>query len=613
MCGIVGLCRIGDDDLLLRMTGLLTHRGPDDEGVWSSGDVRFGHRRLSILDPTDAGHQPMRSDDGELCVTFNGEIYNFRQLRDELEHLGHRFHTRTDTEVLLHAYRQWGDDFVGRLDGIFAFGLWDEPRRRLLLARDHTGVKPLFWHATRDGGLAFASELKVFRLLPGFRSEVNRRALRSALRFACNLETESMLAGVHKLLPGERLVWTDGRMDVANFWTHPDCRPRDWDPTELATTLRDTLARTVEAQLVSDVSLGAALSGGLDSSGIVALMARAGGSVKTFTVGHGHDDPDLINARLVAEHCGTDHFELLVDAPDLADLAPRVMYYLEEPAGQMESVQMFLNYEAAAKHVKVLLVGEGSDELFAGYDRFKLFDQKLPFTDGMRRALYERVYMYADRQPRHPLAYAVARGAWGPLPASPLSDPLPRAPEPPLHGLSRERALEVALNWDQRTYLHHLALKRADATGMAHGLELRVPFLAREVVELAATIPGRFMRLGGVEKWILREALRPLLPAAIIDRKKRPFQMRHGRSLVETLELMAERLLKPADVARRGFFEPARVATLLRRRPSRRSPVIAQRVWSFRVWATLLSELWARIFIDRDPAAPPPASLEDVS
>ncbi len=612
MCGIVGLLRCGDGAVLRRMTRLLTHRGPDDEGFWESDDVLLGHRRLSILDPTPAGHQPMVSDGGELAITFNGEIYNFRQLRTELEQLGERFHTGSDTEVLLAGYRQWGDDLLPRLDGIFGFGLWDAQAERLLLARDHVGVKPLYWHRGPDGALAFASEIKPFRLLPDFVPAVSRPALRSALRFACNLETETMLAGVHKLLPGQRLVWQRGGVEVHDYWQFPEPAPRIEDPKATAGRLREVLERTIQAQMISDVPLGAALSGGLDSSGIVALMARAGGRVKTFTVGHGADDPDLLASRVVAEHCGTEHTETLVEAPHLADLAPRAMWFLEEPAGQMEAVQMFLNYEAAAEHVKVLLVGEGADELFAGYDRFKLFDQKLPLTPGMRRALYERVYMYADRQPRHLLAGLASRLAWGPLPGSPLPDPHPRHAEPPLQGLGREAALERALNWDQRTYLHHLALKRADATGMAHSLELRVPFLGKEVVECAATIPGRLMRKDGIEKWVLREALRDVLPPRIAQRPKRPFQMRHGSSLVDTLDLMSEKLLQPGDVAARGFFDPAKVAKLLRDRPSTRKPVVAQRVWSYRVWATLLCELWARLFLDRDPEAPAPSSLQEV-
>lgn len=612
MCGIVGAIRLADAEIVRRMTRLIAHRGPDDEGFWSDGDVVFGHRRLSILDLSPAGHQPMQSVDGELTIVFNGEIYDFPQVRAELERLGHRFRTHTDTEVILLGYRQWGDAVLERIEGIFAFGLWDAAAGRLLLARDRSGVKPLYWHA-RDGGIAFASELKPFRLLPGFVSEVNRRALRSTMRFACNLEEESMLAGVHKLAPGRKLVWQDGRIAVSPYWSYPEPRPRAWGAEDAARTLREVLGRTVRAQMISDAPLGAALSGGLDSSGVVALMAEHGAKVRTYTVGHGQDDPDLQAARVVAEHCRTEHHEIMIQSEDVLDLLPKVMWFLEEPLGQMEAVQMYLNYAAASQHVKVLLVGEGADELFAGYDRYRLFDAKRRLTPGLRSALYERVYMYADRQPRHLLGAAISRLAFGRLPGSPMADPMPRAAEPPLAGLPRERALERALNHDQRGYLHELSLKRADATGMAHGLELRVPFLGKDVVELAATFPGDLIRRGGVEKWLLREALRPLLPQRIVERRKRGFQMQLDQRLVDTLLELCDRLLPPDRVAQRGFFDPARVAALRAGRPRKSAAFIAHRVWSFRLWAMLMAEIWARLFLDAPPGAPAPAGLEDIA
>lgn len=612
MCGIVGAVRIADGDVVRRMTRLLAHRGPDDEGFWQDGDVVFGHRRLSILDLSPAGHQPMQTEDGELTIVFNGEIYDFLRVREELERLGHRFRTHSDTEVLLLGYRQWGDAMLERIEGIFAFGLWDAAAGRLLLARDRSGVKPLYWHA-RDGGLAFASELKPFRLLPGFVSAVSRRALRSTMRFACNLEEESMLAGVHKLAPGRKLVWQDGRVQVSSYWSYPEPCARAWSPDDAARTLRDVLGRTVRAQMISDAPLGAALSGGLDSSGVVALMAEHGATVRTYTVGHGHDDPDLIEARVVAEHCRTEHHEIMIESEDVLDLLPRVMWFLEEPLGQMEIVQMHLNYEAASKHVKVLLVGEGADELFAGYDRYRLFDRAQRLTPGLRTALYERVYMYADRQPRHLLGALVSRIAFGRLAGSPMQDPLPRAAEPSLRGLPRERALERALNHDQRTYLPELSLKRADATGMAHGLELRVPFLGREVVELAATFPGDLHRKGGVEKWLLREALRPLLPQRIVERRKHGFQMRLDQRLVDTLQAMCDRLMPDDQVAARGFFDPRRVRALRDGRPRAGASFIAHRVWSFRIWAMLMAEVWARLFLDAPPGSPPPAHLADIA
>jgi len=611
MCGIVGVVRLAGRDVVERMTRLVAHRGPDDAGIWQEGEVVLGHRRLSILDLSPSGHQPMLTDDGESAIVYNGEIYNFVAVRAELERLGHRFRSHSDTEVVLLGYREWGDGVLERIEGIFAFGLWDAVAGRLLLARDRSGVKPLFWYQ-RDGGLAFSSELKPFRLLPGFVSEVNRRALRSTMRFVCNLEEESMLVGVRKLAPGGKLVWQSGRVQLSGYWSYPEPRPRPWSPRDAAASLRDVLGRTVRSQMISDAPLGAALSGGIDSSGIVALMAENGAKVRTYTVGHGSADPDLIAARRVADHCRTEHHEILIESEDLADLLPRVTWFLEEPLGQMETAQMYLNYQAASKHVKVLLVGEGADELFAGYDRFKLFDASRMLTPGLREALYERFYLCADRQPRHRLARLMAQAAFGHLAPSPMADPLPRAGEPPIHGLQRERAMERAMNHDQRTYLHHLSLKRADATGMAHGVELRVPFLGRAVVELAASFPGDLSRRGGVEKWVLREAVRPLLPAAIVERRKRPFQMQIDRRLVDTLQRLCELLLPPDRVRSRGFFDPELVAALRAGRPRRSAAPNAHVAWAYRMWAMVMAEVWARLFLDRPPEAPPPATLDEL-
>lgn len=616
MCGIAGTVRIGDRALVEQMTEMMAYRGPDDFGVYEDGEVRLGHRRLSIIDLSEAGHQPMQTDDGQLVITFNGEIYNYRDLRFELEKRGHRFHTGTDTETILYAYREFGIDFLSHLEGMFAFALWDRKQRQLLLARDRTGIKPLFYYQQGDG-LAFASELKPILLVPGLERCVNRRALRSAIRYASNIEDESMLALVFKLPPGHWLVWRDGVCKQGTYWTHPLPAPEPWDEKQLSKELRTTLTQVVQAHMISDAPLGAALSGGLDSSGIVALMSQGvqAGRVETFTVGHGADDPDLINARLVAEHCRSNHHEILISAENVADLLPRVVWHLDEPLGQMESIQMFINYREAAKYVKVLLVGEGADECFAGYSRYKLLYQGIPMPSKMRKQLYERVYMYADKAPSALSARLVARSLWGQLPGSPLPDPGPCAPMP-LSGVNGRDVLEQALVYDQRTYLHHLSLKRADAVGMAHSLELRVPFVDRQIVELAARIPASLMirgtRWGLMEKYILRRALEPLLPPTITWRRKRGIQMRLNLGLIETLDYLCDRLLRPEDVRARGFFDPRFVEALRLGRPGRFSTPMAHRVWSYRVWAMLLCETWARIFLDRPPPMDAPASLADL-
>lgn len=611
MCGIAGTVRIGDLALVERMTNLISYRGPDDHGFYEDGDVRLGHRRLSILDLSAAGHQPMLSDDGELAITFNGEIYNFRTLREELEKRGYHFHTETDTEVMLNAYREFGVDFLTHLEGMFAFALWDRKRKQLLLARDRTGIKPLFYYQQGDG-LAFASELKPILLVPGLERRVNRRALRSAIRFASNIEDESMIQGVFKLPPAHFMIWRDGVCTQGTYWNHPNAAPEHWDEQSLASELRQTLTDVVQSHMISDAPLGAALSGGLDSSGIVALMAQGhNGSVDTFTVGHGTDDPDLIKARLVADHCRTNHHEILISAENVLDLLPAVIWHLEEPLGQMESLQMYINYREAAKFVKVLLIGEGADECFAGYARYKLLHRSIPLPQSVRKDLYERVYMYADQSPNTFPARAVARTLWGHLPGSPLPDPKPLAPLP-FAGVNGKHVLEQALIHDQRTYLHHLSLKRADAVGMAHSVELRVPFLDRKIVELAARIPASLMMRRGMEKYILRRALEPLLPRSISWRRKRGFQMRLNLGLVDTLNYLCDKLLNPEAVKARGFFDPELVNTLRYRRPGRFATPMAQKVWSYRVWSMILCELWARTFLDRSVTNGPAKTVDDL-
>jgi asparagine synthase (glutamine-hydrolysing) len=613
MCGIAGTARIGDLTLVEKMTALMAYRGPDDYGLYEDGEVRLGHRRLSILDVSAAGHQPMQTDDGQLVITFNGAIYNYRQLRAELEKQGHRFHTGTDTETILYAYREYGRQFVDRLEGMFAFALWDRQNRQLLLARDRIGIKPLFYYQ-RGNGLAFASELKALLYVPGLERRVNRRALRSAIRYASNIEDEAMIASVFKLRPGHFLVWRDGVCEQVQYWSHPSPRPEAWDEQGLTKVLREKLAHVVRSHTVSDVPLGVALSGGLDSSGIVALLAQqnGGGKVDTFTVGHGTDDPDVVSARLVAEHCRTNHHEIIVSAENIADLTPRVVWHLEEPLGQMETVQMYVNYREAARFVKVLLIGEGADECFGGYERYKLLSPWLPLPFAVSKDLYERVYQHSDGSLLTNSGRAITRLMWGKAPVSPLVDSHPRAGSPSASFKQRSDAIACAMNYDQRTLLPHLYLKRADGLGMAHSLELRVPFLDRQIVELAARIPGSMMVHGRTEKYVLRRALAPFLPPKIAWRRKHPQQMQVNKNLVETLEYLSDQLLRPADVRARGFFAPALVEDLRRQRPKPFSGSTSRKFWSWRIWSMILSELWARMFLDRPISSEPPESLADL-
>ncbi len=611
MCGIAGTVRIGDLALVERMTELIAYRGPDDHGLYEDGDVRLGHRRLSIIDLSEAGHQPMESDDGQHVITYNGEIFNYRELRANLQKRGHKFRSTSDTETILIAYREFGLDFLSHLEGMFAFALWDRQQRRLLLARDRTGIKPLFYYQNGDA-LAFASELKPFFLVPGLERRVNRRALRSVLRYAGNIEDESLLASVFKLRPGHYLIWRDGVCQEGSYWSYPSPVPERWDEKVLAEELRGKLTDVVRSHMISDAPVGAALSGGLDSSGVVALMAQCNttGKVNTFTVGHGADDPDLLSARLVAEHCCTDHHEILISAENVAELLPRVVWHLEEPLGHMETVQLYATYREAAKAVKVLLIGEGADECFGGFMRYKLLDPRLPLPLAVSKDLYGRVYQNSDGSLKTNAGRALARLMWGKAPSAPMVDPYPRAAMPLIDVNERKSAILSAMNHDQRVLLPNLFLKRADALGMAHSLELRVPFLDRQIVELASRIPAHLMVHSRTEKYILRQAFAPLLPPEIAWRRKHPQQMQVNSGLITTLQGLADQLLSPSDVRERGFFDPALVEGVRRMRPRFLNSRIPLKFWAWRMWSMIQTELWARMFLDRTISLRPPALSE---
>jgi len=611
MCGIAGAVGLGDRELVARMTGMMHYRGPDDSGLYEHGRVCLGHRRLSIIDTSTAGHQPMQSADGRLVITYNGEIYNFPALRAELEAKGHVFRGRSDTEVLLQAYAEYGVDCLRRLDGMFAFALWDERDQQLLLARDRMGIKPLFYHLA-DSGIAFASEMKPLCLVPGLARRVNMRALRSIIPYTCNLETESMLQSIYKLPAGEYLVWRSGQVRRQRFWHHPRTPKARTSLSQASATLREKLTDSVRDHLVGDVPVGVALSGGVDSSSLVAVMAHIGVPVQTFSAGHGDDDPDLVHARIVADHFHTSHHEVQFHPDQLAELLPRVLWHLDEPINLGSVVPMYLNYRQAQRHAKVLLIGEGADEVFAGYRHYKILDPALPLPRTLRAELYRRTYLVNDEPAGTLLARALARPLLGPVAPNPLREPFPRAALPELGtGNGLQSALAVALRHDQETLMAERLLKQADAIGMASSIEVRVPYLDRRVTEFVASLPDRFLLHRLNDKVVLRNAMAPWLPPSIAHRTKRAFQIRYDEKMLSVMADLYDRLFTPDAVQRRGWFDAGIVRLLRRNLHKRRLAPLAARLWHFRIWMLILCELWARLFIDRDPALPPPA-LQDL-
>ncbi len=591
------------------MSGRLVHRGPDDEGLFCEGPVALAARRLSIIDLAH-GHQPIENEDGSAVVVQNGEIYNYRELKRELEGKGHRFATNCDTEVLVHLWEEEGERFVERLRGMFAIALWDKRRRRLLLARDRFGIKPLYYRV-KDGGLSFASELKAMLEQPGFSREIDPEAISAYLAFNSIPAPLTIFAEARKLPPGHLLTWEGGEVALHRYArvgaTAGDERGGSED--ELAAALREVLDDSVRAHLVADVPVGVLLSGGVDSGALAALAAEHSGEpVRTFSIGFEEAGfNELSRARLVAERYGTDHDELIV-RPDAVELLPKLVEAFDEPFGDSSALPTYLVSELAAGHVKVALSGEGGDELFGGYYTYvaDLLARRVGRLAPLARPLAEALPSRTDRVGFDYKAKRFARAAALP--------PLERhhawkeifSPQ-----LRTELAGEGAADWDPvdlyraryaetagaeplarmqdvdlGIYLVDDLLVKTDRLSMAHSLEARVPFLDQQVAEFAFSLPRRMKVRGFQKKRLLRKALEPLLPKEIVHGRKQGFSIPIAAWLRGPLEPFAREVLSPGAIERQGLLDPAAVTPILDRHIS------GQEDLSRQIWGLMALTLW---------------------
>jgi asparagine synthase (glutamine-hydrolysing) len=635
MCGIAGIagreCSTLSSALLERMGDVIAHRGPDDSGIWISPQrtpaVGLVHRRLSIIDLSAAGHQPMTNEDASLWVTYNGEIYNHQDIRAELEAAGHQYRSRSDTETIVHAYEQWGDDCVQRFRGMFAFGLWDGKRRRLLLVRDRLGVKPLYYARLPDGGLVFGSEIKAILASGLVRPVASRAALPEYLLFGYLAGEQTMFEGISTLPPGHMLVWDESGVQVRPYWTLQFRAQAGASEQELSDRFGQVFDEAVRLRLLSDVPLGVFLSGGLDSSAIAAVMNRhVGERLSTFSIGFpaGHYS-ELPYARMVAEHLGADHHEVVLTADDFINSLPRMVWHEDEPIWTIASVAMYHVSRLAAQHVKVVLSGEGSDELFAGYDRywFGVMNQRFagpyghvpaPLRRGVRwllsqRALPERArralsHTFLCREgtpealhfdnwfgiftPEQQQAFCTSEAAAAARDADVYAAHLEH-----FRSSGSDDPLDKMLYVDIKTNLVELLMKQ-DQMSMATSIESRVPFLDHRLVEFAATIPSsaKLGRFSG--KRLVKHAVRDLLPDAIINRRKQGFPVPFDAWLRQDFAGHVQALLLSDAALGRGWFKPDAMRHLVRAHASGAANASRQ------LWALLTLELWARIFLDGD-------------
>jgi asparagine synthase (glutamine-hydrolysing) len=541
-----------DDGAMARVLEALAHRGPDGAGACAFQGARhrvvLGHRRLAIIDPQGA-RQPMCDEAAGVALTFNGEIYNFRELRAELEGHGHRFALDSDTEVLLRAYLQWDTEVVHHLRGQFAFAVWDSRKDRLMLARDRFGEKPLYL-CESGGSVFFASEVKALLAIPGIRPEVDLQAVRDYLAYRYVPGPRTLFSGIRKLAPASYAIWQHGRRREVRYWTPPDREPRAEHQTESGDAVPRFLAEleaAVKLQMVSDVPFGAFLSGGLDSSTVVALMSRHHPKVKTFSVGFAEQRySELPYAAEVAKQFGTEHHELVVSQRDLMDKLARLVAYRDAPVAEPSDIPIYMLACEAARSVKMVLTGEGSDELLGGYpkhvmERYGWGYRALPAI--VRRGLVAplvRALPYGFRRVKTAIATAgigdwreryvrwfgaLDRAECDRLAAPVLNGAAVLDTKPPFDAAAGTSALRRMLYFDQASWLPDNLLERGDRMTMAASIEARVPFLDHRLAEFVSTLPDALRVRGFATKWVLRQAGRQLIPKRIRKRPKVGFRV----------------------------------------------------------------------------------------
>jgi asparagine synthase (glutamine-hydrolysing) len=630
MCGIAGKFNFDPDRPIDRarlsaMTTVIAHRGPDSDGFYVADGIGLGHRRLSIID-LSTGDQPLANEDGTIWIVFNGEVYNFAEIRVELEAHGHRFRTHSDTEVIVHAYEQWGDRAVDRFRGMFAFALWDQPKRRLLLVRDRLGVKPLYYSATA-AGVTFGSEIKSLLEDPDVPRGWSAEALDAYLALQYIPSPQTMYRGIWKLPAAHLLVAEHGRVSVRRYW---DLQfTGDGDPAreeEYLERLDALVNESVRLRLVSDVPLGAFLSGGIDSTAVVAAMADACGADRVVTTSVGFDEHafnELEHARIVARHLGVRQHEQVVK-PDVADLLPKLAWHLDEPFADSSAVPTYYVSKAAREHVTVALSGDGGDELWAGYARHRVEQweqaarQWLGPTGGSiagRMAARLPLGVKGARSLRHlalsPAEACARKHAYGLFDADVRGSLYARdfahevRDADPFIGFRlaydscpSPDPLDRALYVDVKTYLVDDIMTKVDKMSMAVSLESREPLLDHKLLEFAATVPSALKLKNGRGKHLLRRLLERRIPTSIVDRPKHGFEAPIGEWLRGPLAPMVDALLCDGRMRDRGVFDDRAVTALWsEHRDGRRDH-------RHRLWSLVMLELWFRQFVDGLAEAP---------
>ena len=625
MCGIVGFISkekdapVSEREILLdRMCKIITHRGPDEQGLAVQGRAALGMRRLSIID-LKCGQQPIYTEDGNLFIVFNGEIYNYLELKKELERLGHRFKTNSDTETILLAYKEFGAECLQKLRGMFAFAIWNKRDESLFIARDRVGKKPLFYSLTEQGTFVFGSELKVLQTHGEISTEIDYSALDSYLTFGYVPEEFCIFRDVRKLAPGHFLIFKDGKIKTEKYWDFRYSKVENLkSEDEYAEKLRELIKESVKIRLISEVPLGAFLSGGVDSSTIVGMMSQISETpVKTFSIGFNEDSFDELKyARIAAKHFNTEHHEFIV-TPDLVEIVDELVWHFDEPFADPSSLPTFMVSKMAREFVTVVLSGDGGDELFAGYTRYvtdkkrsglgrlpsalrknllKPLSEALPHSAKGKNYLYnislEAVERYIDSVSH--FGHLQRKSLYSANFLQNLNGDFGKAEK--IFGqiarqVSTGNPIDNLLYLDSKTYLPSDILTKVDRMSMAASLEARVPLLDHKLIEFVMQIPTE-LKLKGLEtKYIFRKAVKGIVPDEILNRPKQGFGVPIGDWINLQLKQRIHETLSERKTLERGFFDAKYIKVLLDEHSNKR------RDHSYALWILYILELWQRRFL----------------
>jgi asparagine synthase (glutamine-hydrolysing) len=633
MCGICGIFSFEkgasiQPGVIRQMTQVLTHRGPDDEGIYINKNIGLGHRRLSIIDLT-TGHQPISNQDGTLWIVYNGEVYNYLELMDKLKSLGHIFKTRSDTETIIHAYEEWGDDFVNRLRGMFAFAIWDEKNNKLLLARDRLGIKPLHYMIDRNR-IVFGSEIKSILQDPMVKKEVDFEALEDYFTYLYVRAPRTMFKGIKKLLPGHVLICTPEAIRLKEYWDLNFSNVTDASEGYYTDKLIALLEESVRIRLMSEVPLGAFLSGGIDSSSVVAIMSGLLDSpVITSSIGFEDEKFNEIHyAKKVADRFNTDHHEFIVK-PDALKLLPKLVWHFDEPFADSSAIPTYYVSETARRHVTVALSGDGGDENFAGYrnyfiDRLENYFRIMP--DWFRKALFgnmAKIYPKADYLPQFLRGKTFLQNVSVPparayhntkstfkseiknrLYSKELKNEINKYDpftvfEDYYNKANTDDHLSRILYVDMKTYLVDDILTKVDRMSMANSLEVRVPILDHIFMEFVATIPSDLKLKGKTGKYIFKKALRDLVPEEILERKKWGFGVPIGSWFRNEIKEFTEEILFSSKSRQRGYFDVDYIQKMWKEHQR------GIKNYTHHLWILLMFEMWHQTFIDSNSISEP--------